>query len=270
LELYHEQHGRGRPVIALHGYGETAYTWHHLIGPISARNELHLFDLKGHGRSPKPRDGKYSAIDQAELIHDFIRSKNLTKLTLIGHSMGGGISLVLAQRLLAERPDRLASLVLVASVAYRQPIAALARVIGVPLLGEALLTVAPPEFVVRSVLRGAYYDPNKIGEDEVEAYKVNLADSDSIRAIVSISRHIIPRDVEPALTAIDDARVPTLLIWGRQDRYVLLEIAQRLHARITRSRLWVIEECGHVPHGERPERVAPGLVEFLASGKFPI
>jgi pimeloyl-ACP methyl ester carboxylesterase len=270
LQLYHERHGRGRPVIALHGYGETLYTWRHLTGPISAQNELYLFDLKGHGRSPKPRDGKYAAEDQAELIHDFIRRQNLTDVTLIGHSMGGGISLVLAERLIAERPDRLASLVLVGSVSYLQPIAALARVIGVPLLGEALLTIVPPGLVVRTVLRGAYYDPEKVTEDEVEAYKVNLADHDSIHALVTIARHIIPHAIEPALAAINASGVPVLLIWGRQDHYVPLAVGSRLNARLKRSRLWAIDKCGHVPHGERPEIVAPAVAAFVARGEMPV
>jgi pimeloyl-ACP methyl ester carboxylesterase len=267
LQLYHERHGRGRPVIALHGYGETLYTWHHLVDPVSAGQELHLFDLKGHGRSPKPRDGKYSAEDQTELLDDFIRRQNLVNVTLMGHSMGGGIALLLAERLIAER--RLASLMLFASVSYPQPIAALARVIGVPLLGEALLTVTPPDFVVRAVLRGAYYDAGKISEDEIEAYKVNLADPDSIHAIVTIARHIIPREIEPALVAIDASGVPVFLIWGAQDHYVPLSFGSRLNARLKHSRLWALDKCGHIPHGERPETVAPAVAAFLARSEFP-
>ena len=224
--------------------------------------------MKGHGRSPKPRDGKYSTEDQPELLRDFIRQRNLVNVTLIGHSMGGGIALLLAERLIAER--RLASLVLFASVSYPQPIAALARVIGVPLLGEALLTVTPPDFVVRAVLRGAYYDPAKVREDEIEAYKANLADPDSIHAIVTIARHIIPREIEPALTAIDASRVPVLLIWGRQDHYVPLSFGSRLNARLKHSRLWAIDECGHIPHGERPETVAPAVAAFITRGEMPV
>src|SRR6202521_264644 len=270
LHLYHERHGRGRPLIALHGYGETLYTWRHLVDPVSAGYEVHLFDLKGHGRSPKPRDGKYTAEDQAELVHDFIRRQNLTGVTLMGHSMGGGIALLLAQRLLAERPDRLASLVLLSSVSYPQPIAALARVIAVPFLGEALLTVPRPALVVRAVLRGAYYDAEKITADDIEAYKANLADHDSIHAMVTIARHIVPREIEPALSAINASGVPVLLIWGCQDHYVPLSFGSRLNARLKHSRLWAIDKCGHVHHGERQETVAPAVAAFLARREMPV
>ncbi len=256
-------------MIALHGFAETSYTWRPLVGPISAQNELHLFDLKGHGRSPKPRDDRYEFEDQADLVHDFIRRENLTNVTLMGHSMGGGISLLLAARLIAERPDRLASLVLVAGASYPQSVAAIPRLFGVGMLAEAALHVLPPELVVRAALRGAYYDPAKMTEAEVEAYKVNLADHDGIHAMVTIARHLFPRDIEPALAAIDKSGVTVLLVWGRQDHYVPLSFGSRLNARLKHSRLWAIDKCGHIPHGECPEIVAPAVAAFLARGEFP-
>jgi pimeloyl-ACP methyl ester carboxylesterase len=270
LQLYHERHGAGRPVIALHGYRETLYTWHHLVGPVGATNALYLFDLKGHGRSPKPRDDRYAPEDQAALVHDFIVRENLADVTLMGHSMGGGISLLLAARLIAERPDRLASLVLIGSASYPQSAAAIPHMFGVGMLAEAALHVLPSDLVVRTALRGAYYDPAKMTEAEVEAYKVNLADHDGIHAMVTVARHVIPHDIEPALAAIDQSGVPALLICGRQDHYVPLSSAQRLHARLRRSHLWTLDKCGHVPQGECPERVVPAIAAFLARGEMPV
>jgi pimeloyl-ACP methyl ester carboxylesterase len=256
-------------VIALHGFAETSYTWRPLVGPISAQNELYLFDLKGHGRSPKPRDDRYAPEDQAALVHEFIVRENLTNVTLMGHSMGGGIALLLAARLIAERPDRLASLVLVASVSYPQSVTAIPRIFGVGMLAEAALHMLPPDLVVRTALRGAYYDSAKMTEAEVEAYKVNLADHDGIHAMVTVARHVIPHDIEPALARIDASGVPALLVWGRQDHYVPLSAARRLHARLKHSRLWALDECGHIPHAECTERVAPAVGAFLARAEFP-
>ena len=269
MELFHVSHGAGLPVIALHGYSATHYSWRHLIEAVARERELILFDLKGHGRSPKPENGKYSLRDQAELVHDYIRARDLKGITLIGHSMGGGVALILASRLLAERPDRLKALVHVAGVSFPQPLAIFARLARIPYVGEAGLSLLPAKLVVRASLYVAFHDRRRITEDMVEAYAANFADRAGIRAIIAITPHVVPPNIEPVLDAIDAAKIPVLLLWGSHDAVVPLKLGRRLHARLKNSRLHVIENCGHIPHEETPERAVPVIAEFVACGGFP-
>ena len=269
MELFHVSHGAGPPVIALHGYAATHYSWRHLIPPIAREHELILFDLKGHGRSPKPDDGRYSLRDQAALVHDYIRARDLERITLIGQSMGGGIALLLAARLLAERAARLASLVLIASVCFPQKIALLGKIPALPYLGEPVLSLFSPRLLARLSLLPAFHDRRKITADMIAAGAANFADRESIRAILAIAPHVIPPDMDPVLDAVDAAGVPALLLWGREDRGVPWRLGQRLHRRLRNSRLVVLNQCGHIPHEETPERAVPMIADFIARGGFP-
>src|SRR5260370_8688800 len=122
IELYHESYGEGKPLLCIHGFGASLYSWRNFIGPLSKDNQLILIDLKGCGKSPKPNDEKYSTLDHAELIQQFILKHDLKNLTLVGNSLGGGLSLLVTIILMEEGElPRLTSTVLIdaaASTAY--------------------------------------------------------------------------------------------------------------------------------------------------------
>src|SRR4051794_24109015 len=116
-ELHYARHGTGRPVVALHGFGETSYSWRHLIGGASQGLAFYTVDLRGCGQSEKPLDERYALRDHAAAIRDFILELDLNDVTLLGHSMGGGIALLVALDLLRRADGRLRSLVLIDSLA---------------------------------------------------------------------------------------------------------------------------------------------------------
>ncbi len=167
-ELHYTQYGFGRPVIALHGFGQTSYSWRHLA--FDTPNELgfYVFDLRGCGESAKPRDEHYSMQDQADLICAFIHENDLRDATLIGHSMGGGIALLATLKLLKQR-GRLHSLVLVDSLAPPQRIPWFIRTARIPIVGPLALACAPSRVVCRAIMHQAYHDPAAIEDDAVAA-----------------------------------------------------------------------------------------------------
>ena len=60
VKLYVKSVGKGPPVILLHGFAASGYTWRHLVPELSKNHTLYIFDLKGFGQSPKPDDNSYS------------------------------------------------------------------------------------------------------------------------------------------------------------------------------------------------------------------
>ena len=120
IELYHESYGEGRPLLCIHGIGASLYSWRNFIEPLAKDYQLILIDLKGCGKSHKPNDTKYSTLDQAELIRQFILKHDLKNLTLVGNSLGGALSLLVII-ILMETGDlpRLRSIILIDAGAYK-------------------------------------------------------------------------------------------------------------------------------------------------------
>jgi pimeloyl-ACP methyl ester carboxylesterase len=263
IKLYRTSHGEGKPIIALHGLGLNLYSWRNLISPLAGQFQLILVDLKGHGRSPKPKDGRYSIQDQVDLQYEFIRKNNFRELILIGNSLGGGIALRLAIRLIEESQNRLAGLVLIDSVAFQQKFPFFLRIVKMPILGRLVLSLLSATFIYRIGLWFAYFDRQKITTEAIQQYAYNLTQPGGVDALIESTRQLVPPDLENIIAKYHLIQVPTLLIWGKEDGIVPLEVGNKLHARIANSELLLIERCGHLPHEERPEATIKAITEFV-------
>ncbi|MFL5233552.1 MAG: alpha/beta fold hydrolase [Microvirga sp.] len=102
-------------------FGANGYSWRHLLKNGLAGWRAYAIDLKGFGRSAKPLDAAYGMEDQAGLVLDLIEALGLGPVSLVGHSMGGGIALMVALKLMARR-QLVDNLVLVDAIAFRQPL----------------------------------------------------------------------------------------------------------------------------------------------------
>jgi len=265
LQLHYEAYGEGNPIIFLHGLGGTLYTWRHLVGPLAPHYRLIVFDLKGAGKSPKPFDDKYSMFDQAELIYRFIRQNDLHDLTLVGHSIGGGVALLVALKLSQQTPSRLSRMILIDTVSYPQKLPVVIRMLRMPLVGWLGLYLIPDKTKVQNMMESMYYDDSKINPEDVEAYAAPLSLPGAKYALRQTARQIIPDNIDEIIGTYPRIKVPTLIIWGREDKIIPLENGVRLHHAISTSQLVVIERCGHDPPDERPEEVEAAIGKFLAN-----
>jgi pimeloyl-ACP methyl ester carboxylesterase len=262
--LHYGQYGRGRPVIALHGFGETAYSWRHLTAALPDGLALYAFDLRGCGSSAKPHDEHYTLREQADEICAFIEECDLVQTSLIGHSLGGGIALLVALGLLA-RERRPHSLVLIDSIAFPQPLPWFMRLLRTPVLGPSVLALLPPAMMVRAVMSWAFHDPRKIDEEAVRNYAQNLSSPEGRYAQLQIANNIIPNDIDGIVARYHTIDVPTLIAWGANDRIVPVTHGTKLHMTLPQSRLLTVPACGHLPHEERPCETIPAICTFLAN-----
>jgi len=249
--------------VLLHGFGGSSFTWRYWVHRLGLRGHVVLIDLKGFGAAPKPADGRYGPGELADLVYLLIRQRGFRNLTLVGHSLGGGVALLVAERLSRSDPDRLARLVIVAGAAYRQklpPFVALARL---GWLARALLRIAGARRVVRVVLRSIVYDRNTVTDAQVEGYAEPLASPEARRALVDTALRIVPRNMDQIAAGYREIRAPVLLLWGREDRVVPLSVAHRLESELPSARLVILEACGHLPPEERPDESWAAVERFL-------
>jgi pimeloyl-ACP methyl ester carboxylesterase len=262
LSLYKEVYGSGDPILCLHGLGANIFSWRHFITPFSQHHKLILVDFKGSGKSPKPRDTHYSIEEKADEIYRLILDENLRNLTLVGNSLGGAVALLVALRLSQHDPDRLSKLVLIDSAGGKENVPAhlkLARSI----LGAPVIYLAPSKLAVKMTLRMCYYDRKKPTKEQVDAYAAPFATWGGRHALLQTVRQCIPSNVDELIAKLNTITVPTLILWGREDKVIPLRVGELLHQAIPNSILEIIEECGHVPQEEKPDETIEKLSKFL-------
>jgi pimeloyl-ACP methyl ester carboxylesterase len=264
--LHYETHGAGDPVLCLHGLGASLYSWRNLIEPISKTHQLFLVDLKGYGQSPKPRDGRYSVQDQADLIYKLIQEQDLKNLTIIGTSYGGAVSLMVATMLCEHDPNRLSKLILIDSAGYDESLPWHLKLLKTPVVGWLSIHLMPRKSSTRRILRYVYFDRQLITKEQIAAYSQPIKSTGARHALLATCRQAIPENIDELTPKYKDICVPTLILWGKEDKVIPLKIGQMLAEAIPDSKLVVLPEIGHAPHEEAPQKTVPLILEFLQRG----
>src|SRR5262245_42086743 len=243
LRLWVEEEGRGDPVLMIHGFGASTYTWRYLAPALVGMHHVISVDLKGAGRSDKPFDESYGVLDQARLLKTLIIRKGLHRLTLVGHSFGGGVALALTLDLNRTHPGTVERLVLIDSVAYRQPLPLFIQLLQTPVLAEVGVYATLPEIEAYKGLLAAYHDPSKITLAAVRAYALPLYEPGGRYALIKTAQEIIPRNLSALVARYPTIHQPTLLIWCAEDNVVPLWVGRRLARTLPRAQLAVLNAC---------------------------
>jgi pimeloyl-ACP methyl ester carboxylesterase len=254
--------GKGKPLIFLHGLGASSYTWHKIAPDLARSHRVIAIDLKGFGQSDKPLDGRYSILDQARLVQDYIIRNNLRDATLVGHSYGGGVALAVALNMLDAKQRNISRLVLIDSIAYRQPIPFFFHVLRTPIVGEIGLSLIPPEVQMERALSLAYYEEGKVTPETVSHYASALYSEGGRHALLSTIDALDPAQADEFAKRYKDLRLPTLVLWCHYDKIVPVRLGLRLASELPNARLEVMRRCGHIPHEEQPEETTKAIKAF--------
>lgn len=263
VKLFYQEEGKGAPLLLIHGFGASTYTWRFVAPELARTHRVIAVDLKGFGQSDKPFDERYSVFDQAELLAQLIVEKDLRDLTLVGHSFGGGIALLLALEANQRLEGRITRLVLLDSIAYPQNIPVFFRMLDMPLVSQLGVRMVPPSVQTRVALKIAYLDDSKIDPDEVEIYAAPLKTAAGKHAIIHSARQIMPKDLAEISQRYSTIALPTLILWCDHDRIVPLEVGLKLRRSLPNSTLRLIEDCGHMPQEEQPASTLALIKGFI-------
>lgn len=255
--------GAGDPLVLLHGYAASRFTWRSWVSRLATRHELYLVDLKGFGAAAKPKGDGYGPADLAEDVVQLVRRLDLKRVTIVGHSMGGGIALLTALRLAdAGEGGRLERLVSIAGTAYAQKLPPFVAKLRNPST-QLLLQMLPARWIVRQVLSSIVVDPVVVTNELVDGYAAPLRSWAAKRAAAHCAAELIPAGLDALVARYPSIDQPTLLLWGRSDPVIPLAIGERLERELPRARLVALERCGHIPMHEQPEESLRVVEEFL-------
>jgi pimeloyl-ACP methyl ester carboxylesterase len=263
VKINYYEAGQGPPVILLHGFGASAYSWR-FLGPALAENHrVFTLDLKGFGLSDKPADGKYAVSDQADLVAAFIRTRDLHDLVVMGHSMGGGVTLMAYFTVAGDNPTRVKKLVLIDSAGYPQKMPWFIRFARIPLVNSVGTRLLSPRFATAMVLRKCYYNKDKITEEQIDTYAYYGSLPGAREAVVATAQQIVPDDIEAVTDQYKTISVPVLIIWGAEDEVVPVSVGKNFKRDIPGSELVILPKCGHIPPEEEAAATTRIVKEFL-------
>jgi len=249
-------------VILLHGLGGHVEKWEPNIAALAWGRQVFAIDLIGFGRTDKPA-GRHSIPFLVEFVNDFMTVKGIPKATLIGESLGGAIAL----RFAFERPDQVEKLVLADSVGFGRDTSLSLRIPTLPLLGE-LLTRPSRQASARN-LRSGFRDPSRVTdqwiEEDLELSLLPGAQSSLLSTLRAAADFwgFKKETFRPALDHAREIRMPTLIIWGAQDRTLPLALGRRGAQVLPNAQLHIFEDCGHEPNLEHPDDFNQLVKAFL-------
>jgi pimeloyl-ACP methyl ester carboxylesterase len=263
VRINYYEAGQGPPVILLHGFGSSAYSWRFLGPALAADHRVFTLDLKGYGLSAKPEDGKYAISDQADMVAEFIRTRDLHDLVVIGHSMGGGVTLMTYFKVAEDEPARIKKLVLIDSAGYPQKMPWFIWLAKAPLLGSVGGKLVSPRFAAAQVLKKCYYHKDRITDEQIDTYAYYGSLPGAREAVVATAQQIEPEDIDAIIARYQTIKVPVLIVWGADDEVVPVDVGRNFKRDIPDSQLVILPQCGHIPQEEEPGETTRTVAAFL-------
>ena len=254
VRIYYEVAGAGHPVVLLHGHGLDSRLWRGQTPALSGSYTVVTYDLRGHGRSQAPAAG-YSRAHYAEELHQLILHLGLTKPSLVGHSMGGGIALEYA----LLHPERVSTLTLVDtglegfsySENFSEGVAKQKRLLREEGTSQKFLRVA----LISPLFDGVRRQPESLA---------------LVRSMLTawsgaswLDETVYPSPSKLHIERLEELRAPALIAVGESDTESFHEVAAMLAERLLVARKAVVPEAGHLAPLESPGAFDDILLDFL-------
>ncbi len=257
-----ELEGEGPPLVFFHGFSDSADTWRATMAKLGRLDRRAVaVDLPGFGKASRLKPGKVlpqlDRFGEAAVRH----AAPDGGAVVVGNSLGGCLALRLA-----EREDLgLAGVVPVSPAGL--DMARWLRIIEAhPIIQGILRSPVPiPEPVLRTAVaevykRVAFHRPRSVDGKVIRSFTSHFADPRDVARYLATGRSLLPELKDPF--RLDRITCQVLVVWGERDRMVLAKGAQRVLDAVPGARLELLDNCGHCPQVECPDRFAELLLDF--------
>jgi 2-hydroxy-6-oxonona-2,4-dienedioate hydrolase len=255
-KIHYLEAGSGPNVILLHGLGADATNW--AMNTAVLAKSFHVFvpDQIGFGESDKPLIN-YRVGTLVDFLNGFYQKVGINKASVVGNSLGGWTAIAFT----LAHPDKVERMVLVDSAGYSF------EKFGHPKPTQAMLDALNPSTVAGSKALLAVIFANKAlatDQNAEQLFAAHLKKNDGY----TIERFIesILRGEDVVDGKLGSIKVPTGIIWGREDTLTALAGGQMLAKEIAGSEIVILDHCGHVPQFECAAPFNEALVKFLSAG----
>lgn len=271
VRFHYVEAGSGPPVLFLHGFPEFWFSWQHQIPALAAAGFRAIApDLRGYNQTGKPPG--VDAYDLEKLTGDvagLVRHLGYERAVIVGHDWGGGV----AWHTAVTRPDVVERLVILNAphpALFFRELRTWPQLrkswymffFQLPLLPE--LWIGRDDFaVLEAMMRSDPRRPGTFSDEDIRLYRAALARPGALTAAINYYRAAFRRNPFKATRRMRPLAMPTLVIWGEEDRYLGLPLLDGLERWVQQLRVERLPGVSHWVQNEAPERVNELLLDFL-------
>jgi len=252
-----------KTLILQHGNNDEKDTWLMLASALKDKYHLIMIDLLGCGDSSLPMDFDYSVPSQADFLYKVImqltEEKGITSFSLAGQSLGGGLAILLANRLPIEKLILIDALGLTVKTSkFIEDGIKIGEIDKLPWLN--LQSKKQLQNFAKDAYYKAPYMPSFILEHFVEKKKP-IADLEKKKFSFIVDEKMFP--IDDFTQEISQIKPKTLIVWGEEDKSIDVANAYKMDELIDNSTLKLYPKCGHMLHSEKAKELARDIIEFL-------
>jgi pimeloyl-ACP methyl ester carboxylesterase len=252
------------PLVILHGYPSSSFDYHQVLGLLAERFRVIIHDHIGFGLSAKPEDYSYSLIEQADIALGVWRQLGVGSGHLLAHDYGTSVATELLARRERDLLDFDVDAVTLCNGSMHVELAemsTLQKLLPVRGVGPLVAKLAN-HTIFRAQIRRILGEGGSVSDHEIDLMWEALEYAGGRKVIPQIARYQYERKAFwhrwiGALKALD---LPCHVVWGRQDAVAVAEIAETLAGEVPGARLTWLDDLGHYPMLEDPNRWARAVL----------
>ena len=254
--LSYVDEGYGEPVVFLHGIPTWGYLWHRCLDAFSPVRRVLIPDMLGFGYSDRSDRFDRSIACQAQVIDAWMETVGLANATFVAHDIGGGVAL----RLATLYPHRVNRLCVMNTVCYDSWPIELMLQLGHPEANRRVSARTVQTMLNQALRLGYASSPDEdVLAGLLMPYSTEVGKVSLIRNAAALNTNLTT-EITPLLSRI---AVPTLILWGEDDRFQPVRFGERLAADIPGATLVKLSDARHFVMLDRPDEVERRLAEFV-------
>ncbi len=247
---YLEDGQSDRNLILMHGLGGYAERWSNLMPFLNKKFHIFVPDLIGYGQSDKP-SVDYTPELFVKFVFEFMETLDIKKTFMIGTSLGGQIVAECA----ATQESTIEKIILISP-------AGIMRKSTPTLDAYTMAALYPTKESVKTAYQMMVGPGKQVSEISIERFVNNMSRPNAKMAFLSTLLGL--KNAPDIFDKLERIIVPTLLIWGKEDKLIPFEYSQEFISSINNCEFIPMEGCGHSPYVEEPEKLSELVIKFLS------
>ncbi len=256
-------HKEEETLFLIHGFNDEKDTWLLLADALKEKYHLIMIDLLGSGESDMPEDFDYSLLSQADFLQKVIaqmsKEKNISSYHLAGHSMGGGLAILLADKLPIKKLILIDSMGVFVKYSQLQKKCLGLEIDDLPFLN--LGSKKELKALIKETFYKVPYIPSFILDAMVERQK-SRAEFVKKKFKAIVNKEML--EIKDLTSELQNIKQNTLIVWGKEDSSIDVASAYKMQELVPNAKLVVYDACRHSSHAEKPKELAGDMVVFLS------